>query len=438
MSSATNSPEAVAPLASVEPAPTASPFADARDLVIGVAEGKQRVVNQAFQAEKSAITGQAGAELEFRKSVDPLLKEAEEWDGVRLQAAKQGVERKAAAYAQLEKVHQVAAELATNQVRDRWADASTPVKIGAIAAMALGAFVQGVYGDKTNIAVDQIDAALKRDLAMQKLRYDQKADNLANQRTLLGEMRKLDADELKANNLAYIAGLQSVMHRIENLAKGSKDPRVAANAQKLMADIQMNKLAPAQMQLQEQMVGGLLRVGQMEQVAADRQAAAAQRAESLTLRQENMDLSKQRLGMKQNALTMRGTEGVGKSEKEMGKLREAQAQMSHLVDLYGKAKEVLREGPAAMSPFEWEQLMATISAIAKSEGIFNFGAALSGSEAEILKAAIGNKNIAYLSSEEGIKLLDKALNNFASQFREKVRDQRLTITKEHPFLKANE
>jgi hypothetical protein len=131
--------------------------------------------------------------------------------------------------------HANAPEINQNRV---WQNTSTPGKIAAIFSIALGGYAGGVSGRGGNVAMDQINKVIDRDLEAQKEKLDRKGKTADLRGNLLGKMK----DVFDRDDTAYAA------------AKGVLLKNTELSLQKIAA-----QLAPGEAQARAQKEIGALR-----------------------------------------------------------------------------------------------------------------------------------------------------------------------------------
>lgn len=409
-----------------------APAAPQKDDLAARYKAAGKPVRQARKAEEKAVDTAVQAEINKNALYEPLKKERAEADRVFQESTQEVIEARANLVGRMERLQALSNELAATPIRDRWAEANMPVKIGALIAMGLGSALQEFTGDKTNVVAEQINNAIERDLGMQKLRLEKGKDDIARSRLLLADTGRMWEDKEDSLVAAHSAALQSVQARIDALSKQSTNPQIVAQGMKLKAALGLSN-AQNEQHLVEQGLGHIAHLQQIN-AQAKAHAEADPMKQLLTERrlaiQEANLVERQKDGARQeNELTLEGWEGQGKSAIEMRKLRSSDEKLRTMKPVFDEAKAILAEGSLLTRPgniVKIQQLGSMLESLGKQADTYDFGAALSGGELTRLTRAIGTSNWAFLNSKLGQQLLDRAYGLLESMHLNKIREQGLS------------
>jgi hypothetical protein len=192
---------------------------------------------------------------------------------------------------QLDTLQRMSGVIASTTIRDPWADASTPVKIGGLLALALGGFQSGAFGGPNAVA-NELDRIITRDISLQSMNLQNKQRGLENGKSLLAQFRENTDHAEHAQDLAYQAASQGIEKRLEMAMKTTTDPQRRAALQATLAAYQQ-KTAQAKMKSVQTLVGkqyagvkdettagiGAANALRQYQSAAEKQSASANKAQ---------------------------------------------------------------------------------------------------------------------------------------------------------------
>ncbi len=178
----------------------------------------------------------------------------------------------------IDQMDNLSKKIAAEQPREFWADQSTGMKLATIALTALGGAAQSLGGDRTNAVADSIDNMVKRDTAMQKMRFEKNQDDYANQHTLVGQMAQ-NYDRLEhAQEAAYVTGMQGVIGRLQALKPMLDSAQMRQNVDMQIAQLEI-KASEAHTKLQENLLGMGVRINQGVATLAEKRSEAQQKAD---------------------------------------------------------------------------------------------------------------------------------------------------------------
>ena len=120
-----------------------------------------------------------------------------------------------------------------------WSDMTTGNKILSGIALALGAIGGSVDG--RNRAVDIFENAINRDINVQKANLEKKAQTMQMQRSVLADMRTQFNDENSAVAATKAIALDRLKMQIEENALQVKSPLAQAQAQGLLAEVELKR-----------------------------------------------------------------------------------------------------------------------------------------------------------------------------------------------------
>lgn len=326
----------------------------------------------------------------------------------------------------------MANRLAAEQPRDAWAEASTGLKIGSIIAIGLGAAAQSFYGDKTNVVADQINAALERDIMFQKLRLQKGKDDFQNKGLLLRQFMDTSDHIQDAEDKTYVTAAQGIMQRMEMMKKRVTSPQMQAALDQNMAEMEM-RVAERQERLQVTMAGH-------DKAMADGELSLALKKAELANKIQGLGIESQKEADRQRNLMAPGIEGRFKDPEDRKEYEKKEALASTIVKTLDDAVKLLanRKITDLASIPEWNQLKSNLNLLAKGEGGFNLGAALSPGELSNLESAIGTGNLNWLRSEAGIKALRKAQTQVERTFGDYMKAKGVRPSRQNPIFQAPE
>jgi len=138
----------------------------------------------------------------------------------------------------LTKISTLSEELRGREVKNFWADKSTPQKIIAAIAVGIGGAVQAMRGG-SNASMDIINSAIENDLIKQKTNLAKGFDDLREQRTLLGETSKLYDSKIVAEEAARVAGYRAVANELDVMASKAQSDEMKAQINALSEQVKM-------------------------------------------------------------------------------------------------------------------------------------------------------------------------------------------------------
>lgn len=188
--------------------------AELEDAVVGengtVAQTAQKVrqdtagpLAQAGRTMDDAELGMAAADEDAGKAQETYKKALEANLGNRVRVTEQ-----------MNVMDALSKQIASANVRDPWADASTGVKIGALLSVGLGAAAQALDGSKVNAAAEIIQQHIQRDIMLQRMRLEKNKDDYSMKNTLLGRLVAHSDHIEDAAQKAYITAMEGVKGRI--------------------------------------------------------------------------------------------------------------------------------------------------------------------------------------------------------------------------------
>lgn len=186
--------------------PTAGEIAANAD----VTEQQARLVG----AQQELMDQQAGWVAKKAETQEKLVSIEEQSQARRAEIESQ---RNQAVQDGLTKISTLSEELRGREVKDFWADKSTPQKIIAAIAVGIGGAVQAMRGG-SNASMDIINSAIENDLIKQKTNIAKGFDDLKEQRTLLGETSKLYDSKIVAEDAARVSAYKAVANELDVMA----------------------------------------------------------------------------------------------------------------------------------------------------------------------------------------------------------------------------
>lgn len=372
--------------------------------------GAQKAIDDYRKNQEAVI---AAREAEETKQLADAQTKFDQADDVYNQAVKARTEYRAKVQADLENMNNWSAKLAAEQPRDAWAESPTWNKVTSIALMGLGAAAQTYFGDKTNVVVDQIDAALKRDLMMQRLRLDKGKETFANKGLLLRQFIDTSDHMQQAEDKAYVTAIGGITARLTASKNLLTSPTMRANLEKNIAELQM-KAALKQQDVSADIVGKDLKLaGDEAHIQAEREKAGkAVNGLSISRAQTaagNLKIKQQQEGRKQNALVQQGWEGTFTgTEGEAKDLRETETDTAKATQSMDQVVGMLEKGGEFSSYPKWQDIKAAANRAVvklKGKGLVNAGANFTEMENELIRAG-------YLSSSgDWLRALDPSAAN---------------------------
>jgi hypothetical protein len=242
----------------------ARPLADAAQAVPAAQQGmEQRVQARAEQERQAVRAADPGGALES-DTLAAMQKQADlEVDAGRAEAAaereaavakrgqleqyareKQGAldERDRVVGEQVAKVAQLAEAARNTKINPKqlWQDAGFGNKLSMLAGVALGGLVSA-HGQR-NPALDIINRRISENIDAQVKNLDNMNQAVANERSILGDLRNQFGDKLAAQDMMHGIALDQVANDLTGQLAGVKDIKAQARGQELLATINAQKL----------------------------------------------------------------------------------------------------------------------------------------------------------------------------------------------------
>jgi hypothetical protein len=288
--------------------------------------------------------------------------------------------------------------IATEQPHDLWAEAGFGTKAMAIALSSLGAAVQSFYGDKQNVVIDQIDAGLKREMTMQRLRMEKRKDDYANKNLLLSRMAQHFEHIEEAEKAAYVAAWKGIQARLEVAKSLTKSSEFASKIDVLKSNADM-KIADAYDGIATSLFGNAVRATQADLVAEKDLGVANTRQSIMNQRQEIREKEEARRESVRQIPEYEGEFlGTDKSADEFRGLdttaRQATAIMQKLIADY-------KAGGQLTSYAKWNDIRDLESravAVLKGRGLINAGANFTKLESDLIAKGFLGGNGKWLKS----------------------------------------
>lgn len=375
----------------------------ATDRLAGTAIDPSALATQA-QSEKRTISnsyraGVAQPLAEIHAITDeqlvPLREEAEAADAEYNDAVKARAATRARTQSVIDDMDRLGKSIAAEQPRDIWADANLGTKIFGIALQGLGGAAQALYGDRTNSVTDAIDAAIKKDLALQRMRIDKREGDYANKNLLLNQLRgNMDRTE-HAEDAAHATAWQGILGRLSVVKSMLTDPTMRANAEKVIAEGEM-KAADSMQKLMTNLVGLDVRqkqaVGQLEVAAAklntDAGGAAMLNAQTRSAAERRLAGKDAREQVSLEIPNWEFPDGFKGQAKEATSLRDMEADTFKATQAMDQVRDLLTKGGAFTSYPKWADIAAASNrAIVKlkGKGIINAGANFTKLEEDLIQ-----------------------------------------------------
>lgn len=196
--------------------PTAGEYAANAD----VTEQQARYVG----AQQELMDQQAGWVAKKAETQEKLVNIEEQSQARRVEIETQ---RNQAVQDGLTKISALSEDLRGREVKDFWADKSTPQKIIAAIAVGIGGAVQAMRGG-SNASMDIINSAVENDLIKQKTNLAKGFDDLAEQRTLLGETSKMYDSKIVAEEAARVGAYKAVSNELDVMASKAQSDEMKA------------------------------------------------------------------------------------------------------------------------------------------------------------------------------------------------------------------
>lgn len=316
---------------------------------------------------------------------------------------------------QIEAMDVMSKRIAAEQPHDIWTDASLPVKIAGIAALSLGSAAQAIWGDKTNAVADQIDAAVKRDLMLQRMRVEKNKDDYANKNLLLSRFM-VEGDHIQnAEDKAYASALMGIKGRLEAMKPLLQDPKMRTSIDLQIAQLEM-KSASAQERVMSNTVGYDIRQAEATALQADKLEFVKGASETASLNAQTRAKAEERMqqqhGEKQDEKQIPGWEapnGVMASTPEVTKLREAEGSARSATSRLKTLSDDLSSGSVNFHSWSgYQQLkqdFAAITEAAKGAGLVNTGANFTKLEEDLITSGYMNKASSVIIDPVGARKL---------------------------------
>lgn len=410
------------------------------------AREEKQAISDNYRANVTGPLGEIHAITEER--LKPLQAEAKQADDEYQNAVKARQEYRTKVDNVINSMDTLGKRIAAEQPRDIWAEAGLGTKIAGIALMGLGGAAQALYGDRTNSIADAIDGAIKRDLALQRMRLEKNKDDYGNKNLLLGQLRaNMDRVE-HAEDAAHATAWQGILGRLSVVKSMLTDPTMRANAEKVIAEGQM-KAADSTQKLMANLVGTDVRMKQAEghlEVEAAKLNAVHDN-ETAKLNAQTRALAENRLGRKdtreQTALEIPNWEAVnGKvmgSPKEISELREGEASAQRASQSMEQVIKLLQQGGQFTSYPKWQDIEAAVNRSIvklKGKGMHNMGANFSEMEKQLeLGGFLGadkswKRNLDYGAAQR----IQDALRDMWEDVRSSMAERNYKPTKTHPVF----
>ncbi|HET6345555.1 MAG TPA: hypothetical protein VFH51_11530 [Myxococcota bacterium] len=364
---------------------------------------------------KAAEQTQAATDEIVQTQVAPTLAEYGKLDSEYQNAVQARVKYRAQVMSQIDDMDRLSKSIAAEQPHDIWADASTPLKIGAIAAMSLGAAAQAFYGDRTNPVVDQIDNFIKRDLMMQRMRVEKNKADYANKNLLVNKLSAEGQHIQMAEDRAYVTAIDGVKGRLEAAKQLLTSPQMRSNIDRTIAELDM-KAAQTKMTLQQNIIGQDIRMQEGVAELETRREAAAGRGGSVSAQVGLM--REQRLAGKEarevGEMDIPGWERVGgagnysgTSKKEAQELRATEATVTNATrsmdDLIGQLEKGAVTNLLSLEGYQQAKALANRVVVkVKGKGLVNAGANFTKLEDDLVKSGyLGNNGEVLRAFDSG-------------------------------------
>lgn len=381
----------------VSPADTAESFDEQR----------QNILNRYRSA-----TAQPLADIHqiTEERLKPLEAEAAKAEAEYQDAVKQRQAYRAKVESVVNDMDTMSKRIAAEQPHDIWAESGLGVKIAGIALMGLGAAAQSMYGDKTNVVTDQIDAAIRRDLAIQKMRLEKNQNDFSNKNLLINQFRANVDHMQNAEDAAHAAAWQGILGRLNIVKSMLQDPTARMNVEKVIAEGQL-KSVESQQRLMSDLLGKDARMKEGEGLLEEKAAKlGASRDSALRLNAETRAAAERRLEGKREEekkqLEIPGWEfpqGFKGAPKEATALRDMETDTFKATAALDQVRDMLTKGGQFTSYPKWADIAAaTNRAIVKlkGKGLVNAGANFTKLEEDLIRKG-------YLSSSgEWLRNLD--------------------------------
>lgn len=332
----------------------AAPGQWAGELAKGEAESDG--IAKRYQAKSQQVQGDEQAQNEA--AFGPLKAEAAKHAAAYDKALAQRQEYRATALQHIEDMDKYSKLIAAEQPHDIWAESSTPLKIAGIVAMGLGAGIQAIYGDRTNVVSDQIENAIKKDLLMQRMRMEKNQQNYANKNLLIGKFMDANEHLQTAEDKAYVTAMDGVIGRMKVNASLLTDPKMRMQMMNTATELEM-KSAGVRQRNTEFMAGQDIRMSeQLAQLEQKRDSSgnelgmmkAQTAASNAGIKRESLDLRKGQEAEKRGMVGWSG-QFLGRDE-DASKFREKDATIQNTVRVLDTLAEQTKKGLGNFTSFK--------------------------------------------------------------------------------------
>ncbi len=381
----------------------------------------------------NAETDQQEADRIIREGMKPLIEQADKADANYQKALEGRVKYRAQTQQQIERMDTLAKHIASQQPRDIWTDASVPVKIAGIAAMALGGAAQAIWGDKTNAVTDQIEAAVKQDLMMQRLRLDKGKEDFANQNLLLKQFMVEGEHIEHSEDKALSTAMMGIAGRLKMMKTQLASPEMRRQLDMQIGELQM-KAAGAYERVAINTAGMDVRQAEAEALAADHATTSNGRLEATRANAETAKRREDRLatqhGEKMDEKRMPGwdfPDGYFGSVPEFTKLREAESTIMSAVDRLKVMSKDLGAGIKNLHSWagykQLKQDYAAVTEAAKGAGLMNAGANFTKLEEDLIEAGYMNTMYSIIDPKGAQALIKRKIEQLWKDVAAKVHER---------------
>ena len=281
-----------------------------------------------------------------------------------------------------------------------WDNKGTLARVVGAIGVALGGFVAGRTGGP-NLALDQIERAIDRDVDAQKARLAAARGKLDEQRGIYASMREQFGDERMADAAAKHAYLENAERQVQNLAANSASKDIQARSQELLAGLQEKKFQHA---------------AQLEQMAQGQVTERYAPAQTVGGAPKPQTLDPSRIvRMPDGSVRVMGTADEGKEERgKAGATANIQSNIDEALRIRKDASAIDLANPYSTARKRLDSLQAETSqlvTVARGQG------AMSRDDQEVATRAIGEMNGWTDSSDEVLK---GTRERFGKQFEREV------------------
>lgn len=280
-----------------------------------------------------------------------------------------------------------------------WDNKGTLARVVGAIGVALGGFVAARTGGP-NLALEQIERAIDRDVDAQKARLAAARGKLDEQRGIYAAMRQQFGDERMADAAAKHAYLENAERQVQNLAANSASKDIQARSQELLAGLQEKKFARA-VDLEK------MAQGQVTERYAPAHTAGGPKPQMI-------DPSRI-VRMPDGSVRVMGTADEGKEERgKAGATANIQSNIDEALRIRKEASAIDLANPYSSVRKHLDSLQAETSqlvTVARGQG------AMSRDDQEVANRAIGEMNGWTSSSDEVLK---GTRERFGKQFEREV------------------